>query len=63
MATCPCALTRQELVTLQLVSSGYCTAPDVDGNPCGRRYADHPFSAAQTANASTAQQGDSFLSS
>ena len=46
MATCPCGLTRQELNTHHLVNNGFCTAPDANGNPCGRRLADHPFSAA-----------------
>ena len=46
MATCPCGLTRQELNTHHLVNNGFCTAPDANGNPCGRRLEDHPISAA-----------------
>jgi hypothetical protein len=42
---CPCGLTREQLLAApnQLLGlGGRCTAEDADGNPCGRRLADHP---------------------
>lgn len=45
---CPCGLTREDLRAFtttgsMTVQNGYCQAPDANGNPCGRRVADHPY--------------------
>lgn len=39
---CPCGLTQGQVERHGLVEKGYCTAPQEDGSPCGRRLADHP---------------------
>ena len=39
---CPCGLTREEVRNFLAPVTALCTALGADGNPCNRRWADHP---------------------
>lgn len=39
---CPCGLTREEVKNFLAPSTALCTALGADGNPCNKRWSDHP---------------------